>query len=167
MEVCQFDFGKKSNEPTNKNLHVFYCDDVILRANEENQSQIKENPSQIKENITQIKDDSCIDKDDSNKIEENSCKNKENICENTSNGKLIWQEEDELSCRCSFPKDVILISCTIESLPDEMLVEIFTYLDRRERLACSLVSGRWQRALDCQSLWEYMTVSLDTDLMGK
>lgn len=56
---------------------------------------------------------------------------------------------------------------SLDLLPDEMLVEICSYLSRRDLLACSLVSYRWQRALDCPSLWENMTVLLDVDLMGK
>lgn len=88
----------------------------------------------------------------------------------------LWQCDnyDDLSYKNHFVRESFNVNCTlspcnctIESLPDELLTEIFSFLDRRDRLACALVSGRWQRALDCPSLWKNMTISLDTDLIGK
>lgn len=55
---------------------------------------------------------------------------------------------------------------SFDLLPDEMIVKIFSYLSRRERLTCSMVCMRWKRGMDCPNLWERMVVHLDTDLMG-
>lgn len=53
-----------------------------------------------------------------------------------------------------------------EFLPPDILVEVFTYLSRRDLLACSLVCIKWKNALHTPSLWSNMVIHLDTDLMG-
>ncbi|GJQ79051.1 hypothetical protein Trydic_g209 [Trypoxylus dichotomus] len=53
-----------------------------------------------------------------------------------------------------------------DRLPTDVLIMIFTFLPRRERLACSMVSMSWKAALNTPSLWKHMLVIVDQDLMN-
>jgi hypothetical protein len=53
-----------------------------------------------------------------------------------------------------------------ENLPLELLVHLYSYLSRRDRLSCSLVCEHWRHGLDHVILWKTMIVHIDTDLMG-
>ncbi|XP_068904793.1 F-box only protein 39-like isoform X2 [Tenebrio molitor] len=52
-----------------------------------------------------------------------------------------------------------------ENLPLELLVHLYSYLSRRDRLSCSLVCEHWRHGLDHVILWKTMIVHIDTDLM--
>lgn len=54
-----------------------------------------------------------------------------------------------------------------DDLPSDLLVEIFSFLNRRDLLSCAQVSRKWKNALHCPRLWTHMVIRLDADLMGK
>lgn len=49
----------------------------------------------------------------------------------------------------------------------DILTELFSYLERRDRLACYFVCKRWREALENPLLWRHSIVHLDSDLSGK
>ncbi|CAH0546319.1 unnamed protein product [Brassicogethes aeneus] len=52
-----------------------------------------------------------------------------------------------------------------QNILTDIMVEIYKYLPRRDKLSCSMVCTHWKDALDISDLWSNMIVHIDTDLM--
>lgn len=55
---------------------------------------------------------------------------------------------------------------SFNDLPPEIIIEIFSYLSRKDRISCSNVCAYWRQDLNSPSLWKNIVVHLDSDLSG-
>ncbi|CAH1978882.1 unnamed protein product [Acanthoscelides obtectus] len=53
-----------------------------------------------------------------------------------------------------------------DSIPLELISEIFKYLPRKDLYSCYHVCERWKRALDNAELWTKVTIYVDRDFVG-
>lgn len=52
-------------------------------------------------------------------------------------------------------------------LPELILTQIFSYLDRNDKANAGQVCQSWNRALSSPVLWRSVTILLDKDLLGQ
>ncbi|XP_069685941.1 F-box only protein 39-like [Periplaneta americana] len=57
------------------------------------------------------------------------------------------------------------MAATWDRLPELILTHVYSFLDRRDRVAASEVCEAWSRALRAPSIWRHVCIRLDRDLL--